>query len=191
MTTRRGEMLVAIALAGGLDAAANWLAAHYLVPLGPWFLVPGGTFVFPLAFTIYDFLRRFHGVRPTLAAIALGFVVSVAYGAVWGGGIGRIALAGLVALAFSSSTDLVMQTWTLRWPIWRYVATSNTVSLLVDTVVFTAIAFAALPPGVRVQIVAGQYLVKLAMMLVSIPLVCMARGWATPRHGAAAIEGAA
>ena len=61
-------------------------------------------------------LWRFHGLRPTLAAIALGFAASVAYGALFGGGIGRIAVAGLVALACSSTTDLLTQTVTLRWP---------------------------------------------------------------------------
>ena len=167
----------AVLLAGALDFAANWLAAHYLLAIGL-FLLPSGTFVFTLSFVVYDYLRRWHGLRPTLAAIALGFAASIAYGAFFGGGVGRIAVAGLVALACSSTTDLLAQTVTLRWPIWQYVGASNAVSLLVDTVVFTTIAFAALPPEMRLRIMAGQYLAKIVMTFASVPLVYGARAWA-------------
>ena len=159
--TSRQLIVAAVALAGLLDFSANWLAAHYLLAIGP-FLLPSGSFVFTLSFVVYDYLRRWHGLRPTLAAIGLGFAASIAYGTLFGGGIiGRIAVAGLVALACSSTTDLLAQTVTLRWPIWKYVSTSNAVSLLVDTVVFTTIAFAALPPEMRLRIMAGQYLAKI------------------------------
>ena len=107
MTTRitsRELIVAAVALAGLLDFAANWLAAHYLLAIGP-FLLPSGTFVFTLSFVVYDYLRRWHGLRPTLAAIVLGFAASIAYSALFGGGIGRIAVAGLVALACSSTTE--------------------------------------------------------------------------------------
>lgn len=175
MSVRR-LMIAAIVLAALLDVAANWLAAHLLLAIGP-FLIPGGTFVFALGFTTYDYIRRQHGFGPTVTAIVLGFAVSVLYSAVWGGSVGRVAVAGLVALACSSTTDLLTQSVTLRWPIWQYVGASNAVSLLVDTVVFTTIAFAALPPSVRLHIMAGQYLAKIAMTCVSIPLVYWARSW--------------
>jgi uncharacterized PurR-regulated membrane protein YhhQ (DUF165 family) len=174
---RWGVMVDAIALAGALDFTANWLAAHCLRAIGP-FVIPSGSLTFALAFTTYDYIRRFHGLWPTVAAIVLGFSTSVAYGALFGGGIGRIAVAGLVALACSSTTDLLTQTVTLRWPIWKYVSTSNAVSLLVDTVVFTTIAFAALPTDVRLHIMAGQYLAKIVMTFASVPLVYGARAWA-------------
>lgn len=175
--TSRDLLIAAIILAGLLDFCANYLAAYVLLPVGP-FLIPGGTFVFALGFTTYDYIRRQHGLAPTVAAIVLGFAASMLYAAVWGGGVGRVAVAGLIALACSSTTDLLMQTATLRRPVWQYVGASNAVSLLVDTVVFTTIAFAALPPDVRLHIVEGQYLAKLAMTVVSIPLVYGARAWA-------------
>lgn len=180
----RDLMIGAIAVAALLDFSANWLAAHVLLQVGP-FLIPGGTFVFALGFTTYDYIRRQHGFAPTLYAIGLGFVASVLYSAVFGGGVGRIAVAGLVALACSSTTDLLTQTATLRWPVWQYVSTSNAVSLLIDTVVFTTIAFAALPVDVRLHIMAGQYLAKIAMTIVSVPLVYWGRSW-TARVGATA-----
>src|SRR5207244_13279014 len=124
------------------------------------------------------YLLLFHGLWASIAAIELGFAAAVDYGALFGGGIGRIDVSGLVALACSSTTDLLTQTVTLRWPIWQYVSTSNAVSLLVDTVVFTTIAFAALPPEMRLRIMAGQYLAKIVMTFASVPLVYGARSWA-------------
>ncbi len=172
----RRDAVLAVLLAGLLDFLANWLAAHVLLAIGP-FLVPGGTFLFALAFTTYDYIRRQHGIGPTLWAVSLGFAASILYATVWGGGVGRIAIAGLLALACSSTIDLLMQTATLRWPIWRYIGASNGVSLLVDTVVFTTIAFAGAPPEVRLHIMAGQYLAKIAMTFVSIPMVYAVRTW--------------
>lgn len=173
----RNLMVAAVALAALLDFSANWLAAHVLLAVGP-FLIPGGTFVFALGFTTYDYIRRQHGLRPTLVAIVLGFVASILYSALWGGGVGRVAVAGLAALACSSTTDVIAQSVTLRWPIWQYVSASNAISLLIDTVVFTSIAFAALPLEARLHIMEGQYLAKLVMTLLSIPLVYGARSWA-------------
>ena len=95
------------------------------------------------------------------------------YAALFGGGIGRIAIAGLVALAFSSTGDLVAQTYTLRWPIWRYVGASNGVSLAVDTLAFTMLAFPGNPA--LGGIIVGQYIAKMMMTLVSVPLVYWAR----------------
>jgi len=181
IASNRSWLYGAVAVAALLDFAANWLAAHALLPIGP-FLIPGGTFVFALGFTTYDFIRRQYGFIPTLWAIGLGFAASVLYTAAWGGGTGRVAVAGLVALACSSTVDLLIQTATLRRPIWQYVSAANAISLLIDTVVFTTIAFAALPPDVRLHIMEGQYLAKLAMTAVSIPLVYWARGLtASPR----------
>ena len=184
-TGPRTQLWMAVALAGALDFVANWLAAHLLVPVGP-FVVPGGTFVFALGFTTYDFIRRQYGLRPTVYAVLLGFAASVLYATLIGGGVGRIAVAGLIALACSSAMDLATQTVTIRRPIWQYIVASNAVSLLIDSVVFATIAFAALPLGVRVQIIEGQYLVKVAMTVVSIPPVYWARTWA--RDGQAALS---
>jgi len=88
MTTRRQRMVAAILLAGLLDLTANYLAAHVLLPVGP-FLIPGGTVVFALGFTTYDYIRRQHGARATLAAIGLGCATSALYALAFGGGVGR------------------------------------------------------------------------------------------------------
>lgn len=188
-TSARRWLYALVALAAALDFAANWLAAHLLLPIGP-FLVPGGTFVFALGFTTYDIIRRQYGLVSTLWTVGLGFAASVLYTIVWGGGVGRIAVAGLAALACSSTLDLLMQTATIRRPIWQYVGASNAVSLLIDTVVFTSIAFAALPLDVRLHIMEGQYLAKIAMTSIAIPLVYWARGLTNRASQAAPLSAA-
>lgn len=184
-TDRRVPLTAFVVLAAALDFTANWLAAHYLIPVGPW-IIPAGTFMFALAFTVYDVIRRQGGFKPTVAAVFLGFLASILYTFVFGGNTGRIAIAGLIALVCSSSADLAMQTVTLRRPIWQYVSLSNAVSLAIDTLVFTLIAFAMLPFDVQLQIIEGQYLAKIAMTVFSIPLVYWVRSlFPTPARRAA------
>jgi uncharacterized PurR-regulated membrane protein YhhQ (DUF165 family) len=169
-----------------MDFVANWLAAAVLLHAGP-FLIPGGTFMFSLSFGVYDYIRRYYGTKPTVAAIGLGLSVSLLYAATFGGGIGRIAIAGILALCVSSPCDLFMQRLTLRWRVWSYVTASNAISLLFDTLVFTTVAFAALPAPVRATIFEGQYLAKLAMLPLTIALVYLVRrGQASPRPQLAA-----
>jgi uncharacterized PurR-regulated membrane protein YhhQ (DUF165 family) len=170
----KATMTGIVLTAAVLDVLANWLAAHYLISVG-WLIFPAGTLAFALSFTLYDALRRFGGLGPTLTAVSLGFACSVAAGLWVGGGITRIAVAGVIALACSSLTDLAAQSVTLRLPIWRYVLTSNALSLFVDSLVFVGIAFAALPTDVRLRLVVGQYAAKIAMSVLSIPLVYLAR----------------
>lgn len=171
--------VVAIIAAGLLDFLANYLAAHYLIAVWT-FLIPGGTFVFAFSFVIYDFLRRWYGFGAAVAAGTLGLVASLLWSVSFGGGVGRIAIAGIIALACSSSTDFLVQTVTIRRPVWQYVLTCNAISLLIDSIVFAEIAFAVLPPSVRFHIVEGQYLAKIAVTVVAIPLVYWARQ-ATPQ----------
>ena len=169
-------MYALIIAAGLLDFAANWLAAHWLIPV--WvFTIPAGTFVFTLSFTVYDYLRRWHGRGASVTAMALGFALSVVYTLAFGGAVGRIAVAGLAALACSSALDYLVQGRTIRWPVWRYVLAANGTSLLLDSLVFTAVAFAGLPLGTRASIFAGQYLAKLMTTVASVPLVYAARRW--------------
>lgn len=157
-----------VVLAGLCDFWANWLTAHWLIPVGG-LVIPSGTLAFTVSFVAADTLRRFWGRRATVAAFALGFLASMAYAALFGGAIGRIALAGLAALLCSSTTDYVVQGRAIRLPIWQYVGISNAVSLAIDTAVFSLIAFAGNPA--LGSILLGQYLAKLAMTAVSVPAV--------------------
>jgi len=176
--TQRQTMVVAIALAAVLDFTANYLA-QFFVHIGP-LMDDAGTLTFAFSFVVYDYIRRQYGRRATVAAILLGATASLVFALIPGnGGVGQITFASLGALACSGTTDFVMQTLTLRWPIWRYVLVCNAVSLAVDTFVFSHFAYA--PPLVGtalVQLMAGQYLNKMLVSVAAIPLVYGARAWA-------------
>jgi uncharacterized PurR-regulated membrane protein YhhQ (DUF165 family) len=79
-------LVIAVALAGLLDLAANILAAKIMMPLPFGLLAPGGTLLFTLGFVTYDFLRRTGGIKPTVTAVGLGFGASVVYSLAFGGG---------------------------------------------------------------------------------------------------------
>jgi hypothetical protein len=51
---------------------------------------------------------------------------------------------------------------------------SNTVSTLIDSILFISIAFAGILPVV--PLIKGQYLVKMGVTVVSLPLIYAARG---------------
>jgi len=56
---------------------------------------------------------------------------------------------------------------------WARVMVSNAVSTFVDSVVFVGIAFAGVLP--LLPLIAGQYVIKMTITVVSIPLIYLAR----------------
>jgi uncharacterized PurR-regulated membrane protein YhhQ (DUF165 family) len=81
-------------------------------------------------------------------------------------------------------TDVELFARFQTWPLWQRVVASNAISLLLDSILFVSIAF-----GPQVQIIASQYLVKLVMTVLSLPLLLLARSTVAPRiRQAVAIE---
>jgi uncharacterized integral membrane protein (TIGR00697 family) len=66
---------------------------------------------------------------------------------------------------------------------WARVLTSNAVSTLVDSVLFITIAFAGVMP--IWPLIIGQYIVKMAVTVVSIPLIYTVRARRAKAPGAA------
>jgi uncharacterized PurR-regulated membrane protein YhhQ (DUF165 family) len=165
----RAVLVAAIAATAVLDFTANLLATTFF-RVGP-FTAAVGTLTFALSYTLYDYIRRYHGRNATLAAVAAGALGTLAYSFAFGGGLGRIVLASLAALAAASLVDIRVQTLLLRAPLWRMVTVSNGVSLAVDTVVFTLVAFLGVEGIGIASLIAGDYLTKAVMTLVSIPLI--------------------
>lgn len=162
-------LVAAIAATAVLDFAANLLATTFF-RVGP-FTAAVGTLTFALSYTLYDYIRRYHGRGATLAAVAAGALGTLAYSFAFGGGLGRIVLASVAALAVASLVDIRVQTLLLRAALWRMVTVSNGASLAVDTVVFTLVAFLGVE-GIGIgSLIAGDYLTKVVMTLVSIPLI--------------------
>jgi uncharacterized integral membrane protein (TIGR00697 family) len=165
-----------------------------------------GTFVYPATFTLRDVVHKTLGKRNaqtlivTAAAINLIMALYLAWAAsvpsdpTWGlgdsfsailGPIWRIVLASIIAEVVSELLDTEMYHWfvtrvTTRYQ-WARVLTSNAVSVPIDTLIFTVIAFGPLPgladdplslPWATVwQIFLFNLAVKFGVTLISLPLI--------------------
>ena len=143
--------------------AANWLIEHLgIVSVGFGLMAPAGVFMVGLAFTFRDVLQRTLGVRWTVAAIVIGaglsYFVSPAF-----------ALASGVAFLLSETADLAVYTPLERKSWLAAVVLSNTVGLVVDSMLFLAIAFGSQ------EFLAGQVVGKAWMTLLALPVLLVIR----------------
>ncbi|HEV2528632.1 MAG TPA: VUT family protein [Thermomicrobiales bacterium] len=166
---RRIALLVSIVLAALLAFVANYYAATFVSVGALTFAI--GTLTFALSYTLADYIRRYHGRTATIVAVAAGAIGTLIYTAVFDGGLGRIVLASLASLVIASSVDIRIQTLLLGGPVWRLVLVSNGISLLIDTVVFTLLAFYGVEGVGILSLIGGDYLVKIIMSVISIPLI--------------------
>ena len=169
LRSRRIALVVGIAAAALLAFVANYYAATFVEAGSLTFAV--GTLTFALGYTLDDYIRRYHGRVATIIAVAAGALGTLIYTLTFDGGLGRIVLASLASLVVASSVDIRLQTFLLGGPIWRLVLVSNAVSLAIDTVVFTLLAFYGVDEIAIPNLIVGDYLVKMIMSLVSVPLI--------------------
>lgn len=150
--TRRLVLAVGAFVASA--ALSNVLSSRYgMVQVGFGLTASAGTFTAGLALGARDLIQRWGGRRASLAAIALGSLLSLLVGAD-----GRIALASSVAFAVSEFADLLVYTRArMKGGHEGAVLASNVVAAPIDTVVFLAIA--AFPLGW--EALAGQMIGKL------------------------------
>jgi len=141
--------------------AANYTATWF-IPFPIFGQVAVGTFIFGLTFTQRD---RIHvkgrgWIYGTIAAAALANSIMAALLGVPG----RIIVASFVAIMIAESTDTEIFD-RLRGRSWlSKVAVSNAVSVPLDTLLFTSIAFAGvLPPLQLASLVFGESLLKYAI----------------------------
>lgn len=161
--------------------------------------VPAAVFIYALTFTLVDLINDRLGKAGaryvvytafaanvllalyTALAVALpapGFYAGQEAFAATLGSTPRIVLASLTAYLVASLTDVqLFAWWRERFGVerqrWLRVLVSNAVSTGVDSVVFIVIAFAGVLPVA--PLIAGQYLVKMVVTLVSIPLIYTVR----------------
>jgi uncharacterized PurR-regulated membrane protein YhhQ (DUF165 family) len=152
-----------LALAGFVATIpiANWMVQRYgVVPVGFGLMAPAAVYVVGVAFTLRDLAHRALGRWWVLGGIVAGGLLSllVAPG---------FAVASATAFLLSETADLLVYEPLERrsWPL--AVGLSNTVGLVVDSVVFLALAFGSLEflPG---QIV-GKALMTVLALLVLVP----------------------
>lgn len=138
---------------------ANWAITTFgMVPVGFGLLAPAGVYMAGLAFTIRDKVHDRYGVTWTLVAIGGGTIVSALLSP-------QLALASGVAFGISELADLAVYA-PLRRRSWvGAVLLSNTVGLVIDSMLFLWLAFGSL------DYLAGQVVGKGWMTLAVVGLV--------------------
>jgi uncharacterized PurR-regulated membrane protein YhhQ (DUF165 family) len=157
-TKRYGQGLIAAALYVGTVFAANWAISRFgIVPVGFGLMAPAGVYFAGLAFTLRDLTHEALGRRAVLLAILLGAAFSAFVSP-------QFAVASGVAFLLSELADYAVYA-PLREKNWlSAVALSNTVGLVLDSVIFLSLAFGSLAflPG---QIVGKAWVTAAAVLV--------------------------
>ncbi len=182
--------LVAVYVA--CELIANLTAAKTVTLFGV--SAPGGVFIYAITFTLIDLVNECLGKAGARKVVIAGFTANVmlalytsfivalpspefsqgsqAFATVFSS-TPRIVAASLAAYLVSSFIDVeIFARWRDRMGArhkWARVLASNTVSTFVDSLVFVGLAFAGTLPVL--PLVWGQYLLKMAITVVSLPLI--------------------
>ena len=186
-------LLIAVYVA--CELIANVTASK---PVAVWgMVVPAAVFIYALTFTLLDLVNEIMGKggarkviyaslgANVLLAVYVQFAVALppadfyqgqdAFATVLGS-TPRIVFASLAAYLISSLIDAEVFAW---WKQqvgrfrWARVLLSNAISTLVDSAIFVSLAFWGTLPVL--PLVQGQYAVKMAVTIVSLPLIYLAR----------------
>ena len=188
-----GTLLVGLYIA--CELIAN-VTASKPVQMGG-IIVPAAIFIYTLTFTLIDLINETFGKQGARKVIFVAFVANVLLAAYTQfavilppasfyqgqeafstafGNTPRIVFASLVAYLLSSLVDTeVFALWKfyVRGPKWARVLISNTISTGVDSIVFITLAFSGLMPVWA--LIKGQYLVKMAVTVGSLPLIYLVK----------------
>jgi len=155
---------VVAALYCGAVFAANLTAATF-IPLPLFGLISVGTLFFGATFTLRDYAHQ-HGRRFVYQMIAVAALVNVA-GALVTDTPMRIILASFVTILLAESADTEVYQRLIKRPWLQRVSGSNAVSIPIDTLLFTLLAFAwVLPWSDIAAIVWGDMVAKFVIGLV-------------------------
>lgn len=143
---------------------ANWLVTHVgiidILPGPPVLLAPAGVLVVGVAFTLRDIVHRTLGVPFVIGAIVVGAVLSALVSPAF-------ALASGVAFLFSEMSDLAVYQPLHRRSWLAAVALSNTVGLVVDSILFLWISPLPVHGLLAGQIVGKAYMTALAVIVIA------------------------
>ncbi|MFZ5944613.1 MAG: queuosine precursor transporter [Bacillota bacterium] len=174
--------LIANITAGKLTMAGN-------------FVVPAAVYIFTISYTLLDLINRVLGkeeaqrivkgafIANILLALYVSIVIHLPGAPFWQGqeafvttlaNTPRVTFASLTAYYLSSNMDILLyHKLKDRAALWLRVFASNSLSLLVDTIVFITIAFGGIMP--LLPLIQGQYIIKLATTIITIPLIYLTR----------------
>lgn len=149
--------------------AANWLIGHAgtvcvpggpcLIPVAPGLMAPSGVLMIGLALVLRDLVQRRLGLHFAFAAIAAGTALSALLAPP------ALVFASAAAFLVSETADLAVYTPLQRRGLVLAVLASSIIGLVVDSVVFLALAFGGL------AYLPGQVLGKAWMVLAALPLI--------------------
>jgi uncharacterized integral membrane protein (TIGR00697 family) len=188
------------------DVASLKIASVSAGPIGT-LSIDGGTFIYPLTFTLRDLVHKLLGKRAArvliIAAAGINLFMAALFAFVswlppdpsWGlqaefaailGPVWRIVIASIIAEVVSELLDTeIYHLWVTRVTTryqWARVLTSNAISVPVDSLIFAWIAFGStLPPGVVWSIFWSNVLVKGAVTLFSLPGIYLVPERGSPR----------
>ncbi|WP_421995605.1 VUT family protein [Roseococcus sp.] len=153
--------------------AANWLISNFgtlcppegpcLIPVAPGILAPSSVLAIGVAFVLRDLVQRRLGINGALGAILAGTLLSVLVAPP------SLVLASVMAFFISEMADFGIYTAMQKGNFVLAVAASSLVALVLDSVVFLALAFASL------DFLIGLVLGKTWIVLLSLPLVAWLR----------------
>jgi queuosine precursor transporter len=180
-----------IALYIACELIANITANKTITLLG--MSAPGGVFIYALTFTLIDLVNEHFGKQGARRVIYAAFAANILFALYSAfiivlpspafftgqeafarvlGSTPRIVAASLLAYIVSSLIDVeVFDTWKRKIGgyKWARVLASNAVSTAVDSSLFVALAFGGVLP--LVPLIVGQYMFKMAITVVSVPLI--------------------
>lgn len=193
------DTILIIALYVSCELIANTTAAKPVALPGN-ITVPAAVFIYALTFTLIDLVNERLGKRAARYVVYAAFLSNLLLAAymqfaIWLppapfygaegqaafasvlGSTWRVVAASLIAYLISTLIDVQVFAW-WRERVGRYrwarVLISNSVSTLIDSAVFITIAFLGVMPVL--PLIAGQYVVKMVVTLISIPLIYAVRG---------------
>src|SRR3990172_2126513 len=161
-------------------------------------VVPEVIFIYTLTFTLIDLINESLGKAGARKVILAAFIANLLLAAyaqfavilppapfysgqeAFAGVLGstpRIVFASLTAYLASALIDTEMfALWRIhvKGPKWARVLANNTISTGVDSVVFITLAFYGVMP--IWPLIKGQYVVKMAITFVSLPLIYLVKG---------------
>jgi len=151
---------------------ANYLISHvgvqfgpnepHLIPVGFGLMAPSGVLAVGIGFTLRDLVQKRLGVKFSAIAVVIGAGVSAFLSP-------ALALASGVAFLLSEGLDLMVYTPLRKKNLYMAVIGSNIVGLIVDSIVFLAIAFGAS----GLDFLWGQVVGKMYMTIAFLPIIAL------------------
>lgn len=192
------QIILIISLYIACELIANITASKPVALIGN-ISVPAAVFIYAITFTLIDLINERLGKNKARYVVYAAFIANLLLAgyvqfAIWLppvdffgsegqiafksvlGSTWRIVIASLSAYLISSLIDVQIFAWWKKQISkykWARVLISNSISTLVDSIVFIIIAFWGILPVL--PLITGQYIVKMIITVISIPLIYLVR----------------